>query len=51
MDIWVFGSWHPQVWLAVRGDASVARVRNTTEIGTLSAISGRYEGTSFTLDN
>jgi prepilin-type N-terminal cleavage/methylation domain-containing protein len=49
-DIWIFGSWHPQVWLAVRGDASVAMIRNTADIGTLAAISGRNEGTLFTID-
>jgi hypothetical protein len=47
MDIWIFGSWHPQIWLGVRGDASVAQIRNTAEIGTLSALAGRNEGTLY----
>jgi type II secretory pathway pseudopilin PulG len=46
-DIWMFGSWHPQMWLGVRGDASVAMIRNTADIGTLSAMAGRNEGTLF----
>jgi prepilin-type N-terminal cleavage/methylation domain-containing protein len=50
MDIWIFGSWHPQLWLGVRGDASVAMIRNTAEVGTLSAIAGRNEGTLYSLE-
>ncbi len=37
------------VWLGVRGDASVAQIRNTAEIDTLSALAGRNEGTQFNI--
>jgi prepilin-type N-terminal cleavage/methylation domain-containing protein len=50
MDDWVFGSWHPQIWLAVHVDASVVLVRNTADIGTLSALGGRNEGTQGNID-
>jgi len=50
MDIWIFGSWHPQVWLSVRGDASVLMMRNTADLGTLNALAGRNEGTTYNID-
>jgi len=50
IDTGNFGSWHPQICLFVRGDASVAIVRNTTGTGILSAFGGTGDSRNFSLN-
>ena len=46
-DGWWFGSWHPQICLFARGDASVATVNSSTGTGILSAFGGCRDSQTF----
>ena len=50
VDPWWFGSWHPTTCLFVRGDGSVAGIRNTTGTGVLAALGGRRDAQPVSLD-
>jgi type II secretory pathway pseudopilin PulG len=50
IDFWSFGSWHPQITPFVRGDASVALLFNTMDLGPYAAYGGRNDNLMFSVD-